>query len=291
MTATDPNRLTITTAELADQLAEPDLRIYDCTVFMKPKEGGGYDIRAGREEYRQAHIPGSAFVDLKTDFSAPDPRLLFMLPETQRFAAAAGAAGIGAGAKVVLYNRGPSWWATRLWFMLEHFGFSAARVLDGGFDKWQAESRPVESGDNAYSPADFNVRAATPNFVAKEEMFAKHRAEGVVTLNALTAAQHRGEINPYGRPGRIPGSRHAPAAAFLNEDGTFVQGAALAELAAAAGADTAAEVIAYCGGGISATTTAFALRLAGHRAVKIYDGSMSEWARDPDMPLAVGDDD
>ncbi len=50
-------------------------------------------------------------------------------------------------------------------------------------------------------------------------------------------------------------------------------------------------MIAYCGGGISATTTAFALRLAGHRDVKIYDGSMSEWARDPGMPLAVGDDD
>ena len=291
MTATDSNRLTISTAELADRLTEPDLRIYDCTVIMQPKEGGGYDIRSGLEEYRQAHIPGSAFVDLKTDLSAPDPRLLFMLPDAQRFAAVAGAAGIGDGANVVLYNRGPSWWATRLWFMLEHFGFGAARVLDGGFDKWQAEARPVEGGDKAYPPADFRVRGAPANFVDKAEMFAKYQAEGVVTLNALAAAQHRGEINPYGRPGRIPGSRHAPAASFLNEDGTFVQGAALAELAAASGADTATEVIAYCGGGISATTTAFALRLAGQRAVKIYDGSMSEWARDPAMPLAVGDDD
>ena len=85
-----------------------------CAMFMKPKEGGGYDIRAGREEYRQAHIPGSAFVDLKTDFSAPDPRLLFMLPQAQRFAAAAGAAGIGEGAKAVLHNRGPSRWGASL---------------------------------------------------------------------------------------------------------------------------------------------------------------------------------
>lgn len=282
---------TLSTEQLAAELGDPRLRIYDCTVIMQPKEGGGYDIRSGADKYREAHIPGTAFLDLQGELSAAHPRLLFMLPSAGQFAEVMGAAGVDEAARVVLYNRGPSWWATRVWFMLEHFGFEDALVLDGGFDKWQAESRPVEAGSNAYPATVFTVREARSNFADKAETFAKHRVDGVLTLNALAAAQHRGDINPYGRPGRIPGSRHAPAASFLNPDGTFVRGQALEDLVRASGADAAAEVITYCGGGISATTTAFALRLAGKRAVKIYDGSMSEWARDPDMPLAVGDDD
>ena len=283
--------LTISTEQLATQLHDPQLRIFDCTVIMQPKDGGGYAIRSGTDDYREAHIPGAAFLDLEGALSAAHPRLLFMLPSAEQFADVMGAAGVDDTARVMLYNRGPSWWATRVWFMLEHFGFKDALVLDGGFDKWQAESRPVESGRNVYPATVFTVREAVSNFADKAETFGKHRAEGVLTLNALAAAQHRGDINPYGRPGRIPGSRHAPAASFLNPDGTFVRGQALEELVRASGANDASEVIAYCGGGISATTTAFALRLAGKRAVKIYDGSMSEWAPDPEMPLAVGDDD
>ena len=291
MTNTSQSDFTIDTGQLAEQLEDTNFRIFDVTVLMQPRDGGGYEVRSGFPEYQEAHIPGSAFLDLKSDLSAPDPNLLFMLPSAVQFANAVGKAGIGDGVRVVLYNRGPSWWATRVWFMLEHFGFCSARVLDGGFDKWQSENRPVEAGVNEYPPAHFSARDGQCNFVDKDEMLARHAADGVVTLNALGAAQHRGEVNPYGRPGRIPGSGHAPAASFLNPDGTFQRGESLNALCQAAGVDGADEVIAYCGGGISATTTAFALRLAGKQGVKIYDGSMSEWARDPSLPLAVGDDD
>jgi thiosulfate/3-mercaptopyruvate sulfurtransferase len=47
-------------------------------------------------------------------------------------------------------------------------------------------------------------------------------------------------------------------------------------------------VIAYCGGGISATIDALALTLIGHDNVAVYDGSMSEWVRDEDLPLVTG---
>ncbi|RLA46559.1 MAG: hypothetical protein DRQ97_07500 [Gammaproteobacteria bacterium] len=47
-------------------------------------------------------------------------------------------------------------------------------------------------------------------------------------------------------------------------------------------------VIAYCGGGISATVDALALTLIGHDNVAVYDGSMSEWVRDESLPLITG---
>ncbi len=68
----------------------------------------------------------------------------------------------------------------------------------------------------------------------------------------------------------------------------FLPADVLRESLEEAGALDADKVISYCGGGISATTSAFALWLLGFENVAIYDGSMSEWAADPAMPLEMG---
>jgi thiosulfate/3-mercaptopyruvate sulfurtransferase len=46
-------------------------------------------------------------------------------------------------------------------------------------------------------------------------------------------------------------------------------------------------VITYCGGAIAASSDAFALGLLGFHDVAICDGSMTEWAADPALPLVV----
>jgi len=64
-----------------------------------------------------------------------------------------------------------------------------------------------------------------------------------------------------------------------------------AELAAAlAGGGVRADqpVVAYCGGGISATVDLFALALAGRDDARLYDGSLTEWSAHPDLPLVTG---
>ena len=50
-------------------------------------------------------------------------------------------------------------------------------------------------------------------------------------------------------------------------------------------------VIAYCGGGISATIDLFLLHQLGYDDLTLYDGSMGEWAKDPtcrSRPTEVG---
>jgi thiosulfate/3-mercaptopyruvate sulfurtransferase len=64
-----------------------------------------------------------------------------------------------------------------------------------------------------------------------------------------------------------------------------------AELAAAlngGGVRTDQPVIAYCGGGISATVDLFALSLTGRDDARLYDGSLTEWSAHPDLPLVTG---
>ena len=271
----------VSTDWLARHLDDRDLRIIDVSVVVERAAGGKVTFAGGADEYRQAHIPGAGFLDLQGDLSAEHPRLVFMMPEPEHIAAALTSRGIDEHSRVVLYNRGPSWWATRVWFMLEEIGFDNAAVLDGGFDKWVAEDRPVESGDAVFPGGDVRAKVGRRNFVGKSDVL---RALGQEThlVNALSAEQHEGQINPYGRPGHIPGSVNVPATSVLAEDGCFKSTDELAKLFPA-GAPT----IHYCGGGISASLTAFAQRLAGEDVVQIYDGSLSEWARDPKLPLTV----
>jgi thiosulfate/3-mercaptopyruvate sulfurtransferase len=279
------DNMLVTSEWLESHLGDARVTIIDVSVVVGPKVDGRVSFAGGLDEYLQAHIPGAVFLDLQADLSAKHPHLVFMMPKPDVIAAGLAACGVTQDSRVVLYNRGPSWWATRAWFMLEEIGFPAA-VLDGGFDKWVAEQRPVEAGSVTAAVGNVVARTGRNNFVAKSAVFNVLNDPGTLLLNALSADQHRGEENPYGRPGHIPGSANVPARSVLAQDGSFKAADALQTLLPAANEAT----IHYCGGGISASLTAFAQRLLGQDAVKIYDGSLSEWARDPEMPLVVGDE-
>ena len=108
-------------------------------------------------------------------------------------------------------------------------------------------------------------------------------------MNALLPAQHAGSGgNAYGRPGRIAGSVNVPAAHLLDPDtNTFLPPDELRRRLGAVGA-LDRQVIAYCGGGIAASADAFILVMLGHQNVKIYDASLSEWAKDATLPMETG---
>ncbi|HPF27257.1 MAG TPA: rhodanese-like domain-containing protein [Steroidobacteraceae bacterium] len=290
MTDMDQDTPLLSCDELERRLADPSLRLYDVTVDMQIKPGGGYEIASGREKYADGHIPGAAFLDLLDDFSADNPPLVFTLPTAAAFARAAGAAGISAQSQVVLYNAGPTWWATRMWFMLREFGFDAACVLDGGLDAWRAADKPLETGVRSYPPASFPAGRRRKVFVDKADVKAAVDADSAALVNALSPAVFAGTAGTYMRPGRIPGSCNVYAMDLVDPASKrFLARNELRAKLGAAGLLTDKPVIAYCGGGISATTNAFALHLLGRDDVQIYDGSLSEWARDPAMPMETGD--
>ena len=78
------------------------------------------------------------------------------------------------------------------------------------------------------------------------------------------------------------------AQVLLDADGLYRSDEELRALFEGVGALQRPRVIVYCGGGISATMDALALTRLGHPSVAVYDGSMSEWTRDPDLPMETG---
>ncbi|HSE04693.1 MAG TPA: sulfurtransferase [Methylomirabilota bacterium] len=292
-TLRDPDAL-ISIDALAMSLTQPGLRIYDCTTYLEPPDPGSpdpYKVVSGRKTFVAGHIPGADFLNLEAELSRSDTPLKFMMPPPEQLARAFGRHGLGDGGRVVLYSLGSMMWATRVWWMLRALGFDGAAVLDGGFDRWQAEGRPTETGEpKGYPPATFTPRPRPGHFVDKTEVQAAIGDPRTVTVNALRPESHMGlGPSPYGRPGRVPRSVNVSAATLIDpETKRFVAPADALARFAAAGIDKDRRVIAYCGGGISATIDLFLLHQLGFDDLTLYDGSMGEWAKDPSLPIETG---
>ena len=286
----DPKAL-ISTGELANILGQPGVRVYDCTTYLEPTPAGSddpYIAVPGLCTFEEAHIPGADFLDLQGEFSDQGTRLRFMMPPPARLEAAFGRHGIGEGVRVVLYSIGSMMWATRFWWMLKSLGFDDAAVLDGGFDKWKAEGRPVESGPaKGYPPATFKAKPRPGFFVDKGAVSASIGDRSTVLVNALGPQFHKGlEPSRYGRPGRIPGSVNVPAATLVEaRSKDFTSLADAAAKFEAQGITKDKRVVCYCGGGISATIDLFLLHQLGYDNLTLYDGSMGEWAKDKALPI------
>jgi len=281
----------IDTDALERQLGDPNLRVFDCTTILIPDPKTTYQAVPARADFEKGHIPGAQFIDLQADLSDKNHRLRFMLPSAEDFAAAMSRFGVGEGTRVVLYSTTTPQWATRVWWLLRVFGFDAAAVLDGGWQKWSREGRPVETGPaRVRPPGRFVIREQRPLMVGREEVQQAIGNGAVCTLNALSAEQHAGAGgNTYGRPGRIKGSVNLPAAHLIDPaTSAFLPAAALHRRFEGVGAFDK-EVITYCGGGIAASTDALALVMLGHPDVRLYDASMSEWSNDDSLPMERGE--
>ncbi|HBK07123.1 MAG TPA: sulfurtransferase [Acetobacteraceae bacterium] len=267
-----------------------DVVVLDCTTHLIPDPKITYVVKPGREDFEKGHIPGAQFCDVSRDVSDTTQKFNFMRQKPADFAAAMRRFGISNDTKVVTYSTANPWWATRVWWLLRSFGHDNAAVLNGGWQKWAAEGRTVETGPGtARAAGDFVVRKERNLMVGKDEVKAAIGDAGVCTLNALLASQHTGTGgNSYGRPGRIAGSVNLPAAHLLDPaTNTFLPPDELRQRLGAVGA-LDRPVIAYCGGGIAASADAFILTMLGHTDVRIYDASLSEWAKDETLPMEVG---
>jgi thiosulfate/3-mercaptopyruvate sulfurtransferase len=279
----------VSTDWLARHLDDPVVRVLDPSTLLLPRpDFSMYDVLPAREDFEKGHIPGAAFVDVDHELSTPHLRCHFMLPNAQTFSDAMSGYGVSDDSFVVTYSTTNHWWATRLWWMLQVFGHQRAAVLDGGFKKWRAENRPVETG--AAGPRTngrFTRREPNKERVAtRDEVLAAVGAKDICNINALRPEQHAGTggVN-YGRRGHISGSINIPAASQVNADNTFKN---IDELRAMfAQVMQKPKVITYCGGGIAATSVALALEMLGHKSVKVYDASLTEWAADAELPMEM----
>ncbi len=271
----------VTTEWLAANVGRRGLRVLDGSWHMPELK------REAFEEFVEAHVPGAAFFDID-EIADPSTPLPHMLPSAWTFAERVGRLGIANADWVVVYDTRGVVSAARVWWTFRAFGHARVAVLDGGFPKWRAEGRPVESGLPAPRPRRYTGRLQRRLVRDLEQMRANltHRREQV--LDARSHGRFVGtepEPRPRLRPGHIPGSLNLPYELLHAKDGTLLGLDALRRAFETAGVDLDRPVVTTCGSGITASVLAFGLYLLGRERVAVYDGSWTEWGRRPDTPV------
>jgi thiosulfate/3-mercaptopyruvate sulfurtransferase len=278
----------VSTRWLADQLGTPGLVVLDASVVHYTQPNGRPGYLSGDEQYLlEGHIPGAVFADVIEQLSDRDGRYPFTRPSVEGFAAAAGALGITNDSTVVVYDSAVGQWAARVWWLFRAFGYDRVAVVDGGLTRWRGESRELEFGHVEPVPARFRAVERSELWVDKEFVEGVLRGEHEAALVCATPPQeYTGELVTRSRAGHIPGSSSAPAARLVDrDDRTFLAPEKLRGiLEPALGAP---RIVTYCGGGIAAASAALALTLLGERSVAVYDGSLNEWAADPEARLVT----
>jgi len=270
----------VSTDWLARHLESPDLVVVDASWHM-PSSG-----RSGRDEFLAVHIPGARFLDIDavSDRAHPAPH---MLPSAAAFGEAMEELGIGRDDNIVVYDNSPTRTAARGWFMFCHFGASNVAILDGGFQKWLGEDRPVEAGEPLGRRVQFDAQERN-EVVTKARLLA---GNGLPWIDARGKPRFEGseaDPRPGVAPGHAPGARNLPFASLYRDDGTFKPVDELKRLFADAGIDPSRPFVASCGSGVTANSLIFAAHLIGNDDAKLYDGSWSEWGADPATPKVLG---
>ena len=287
------SRFLVETSWLAKHLQDPDLRIVDMRGYVRTVEKDGIQEAhyvGARDEYEQSHIPGAVYIDWTRDIVDLDDIIKAQIALSEQFAQVMGRIGISDQHLVVAYDAHPaSQFATRLWWALKYYGHNKVVVLNGGFPKWQRENLPLNTTIPTYPYATF-----TP--VLQPEL----RATAVDVLNllgqpdvALIDARDRGQysgrvVRKPGRPGHIPGSINIPREELMDPTtGTFRSNEELKQVFAKAHVLPEQRIVAYCNGGVAATSVLFTLAMLGYPSLTNYDGSWNEWGERQDLPVEL----
>lgn len=275
-------RFFITADELQARLGAPELRIVDASWYL-PAHG-----RDGRAEFEAARIPGAVFFDIDA-ISDKTSSLPHMLASPAQFAAAVGALGISESDDIVIYDCLGLLSAPRAWWNFRIMGARSVRILSGGFDRWRAAGRPVETGaPGTPVPAVFNAAFQPEKVASFADMKANIGSSRVLVLDARSFGRFAGN-DPEPRPGlasgHIPGSKSLPWETLV-ADGRLKDIDTLRELFRAVSLEQGRPVVTTCGSGVSAAILTLALECLGHEQNALYDGSWAEWGSAKDAPVA-----
>jgi len=242
--------------------------------------------------YEQGHIAGAVGWNWQSQLQQTLQRDVISQEGLEKLL---GGAGISNDSTVILYGDNNNWFAAWAFWQLKMYGHQDVKLMNGGRIKWAAENRPLTT--DVPNPAAASYKASSPDQsirAYRDQVLSAVGAGNVALVDVRAPAEYSGELlAPANLPqegsqrgGHIPGAANIPWGQAVNEDGTFKSADDLAALYGGKGIDGSKETIAYCRIGERSSHTWFVLtQLLGHKNVRNYDGSWTEWGSIVGAPI------
>lgn len=262
----------VSTRWLAAHLNDPDVVILQ--------------IGQNKAQYDEHHIPGARYLAFD-DFMVDHDGLKSELPAVDKLKDTFEKLGVGDNSHVILYTL--DWYpmAARAYYTLDYLGHGdKASLLDGGYQQWTAEKRPISTA------------LVTPN----KATFTPHvneNARALIEEAKATSQDTSGKaLLVDSRPPKRYRDGHLPEAVniywketVVDEDNSPVllppdQLRALFKSRGIAGPDKE-KLIPYCEIGWQASHVYFVAKYLGYNAA-MYDGSFNEWTGVRHLPVVKG---
>jgi thiosulfate/3-mercaptopyruvate sulfurtransferase len=240
------------------------------------------DVRA-KDAYDKGHLPGAVWVD------EPAAQKLAARPEglTDREAWEEWTAplAIGADSEVIVVDGARQLSAARVWWLLSYLGVKQVGLLNGNFATWQKGGHPVSSETVKVEPRAFPVSFRNERHATRAEVLSTLGQAKSQIVDARSPGEYTGAEAKSKRGGHIPEACHLEWTNLVDEDGRFLDRAALETKFAGAGVKPGSAVIAHCQGGGRASVNAFVLERLGYKTRNYYLG-WSDWGNVDDTPVA-----
>ena len=181
--------------------------------------------------------------------------------------------------------------ATRLWWVLQNYGFTNLKMLNGGMRTWVNNGMELTKKNPTLTTSTFTFSPTKVSKikVAKEEVFAA-MLNSTTIVDTRTASEFSGKVQKKGafKAGRIPNSILIDWANAIDYNGSrkLKSTEELEAIYNRLGKSKKDTIIIYCHSGVRSSHTTFVLtQLLGYKNVYNYDGSWTEWSYFNDYPF------
>ena len=261
----------VTPAWLAAHIDDPNLIVFH--------------VGSSKRDFTKGHIPRARFL-WTMSLSTTTEDLTLELPPAEQADSVLKNLGISDGVRIVLcFANGNVTPTTRVFLTLEFLGLSGkVSLLDGGFDAWKSEGRPVTSAPASYLRGTY-VPRGHPEVVVNADWVAAHLDDhSVAIVDARGAQFYQGHGGGMPRAGHIPGAVNIQFSTLVDSTNRFKGKPELEKIFAAAGVKPGVTVVTYCHIGQQASLVYFVAKYLGYEA-RLYDGSFEDWSSRDELPV------